>query len=67
MTSKCWMFCAWLLYLTAEVIIFGMEPLNLDTTLSLSSRIEERLPVLIEHVRQELDRLVSIHQSGEND
>lgn len=38
----------------AEVIIFGMEPADLTLGIGLSAPIQERLPVLVEYVRQEL-------------
>lgn len=45
-----------------EVIIFGIEPYIVDLHLGLSDLMQARLPVLVEHVRQELTDLIDNNQ-----
>lgn len=40
-----------------EVIIYGIEPYIIDFNLGLSAMMEERLPLLMKHIRQELAAL----------
>lgn len=37
-----------------EVVIYGIEPFSLNMELGVSLEMEDRLPVLYDHVRQEL-------------